>query len=212
MDFRTLIKDYNEAPISRATLLNLLQNYKRPNDKISELINQGYLISLKRGLYSVGQKLDLKLPEPFLIANHLYGPSYVSLESALSFWSLIPERVFGVNSVTLKKSNLFQNEVGRFSYRQAGNPYYSFGIQRTLLSPKQAIVIASPEKALCDKIVFTSGVQLRSEKQTRDFLLEDMRMDEEQLSKFDCDRMALWLAQSPKKCSLEILIKTIQNL
>lgn len=212
MEFRALLKNYSEVPISRATILSLLRDYKRPNDKISELINQGHLISLKRGLYCVGHALDLKLPEPLLIANHLYAPSYVSLESALSYWDLIPERVFGVSSVTIKKSKTFNNELGRFSYRHAETPYYSLGIQRVLLSPKQAILMASPEKALCDKVVFSAGVQLRSDKQTHEFLFEDMRLDEDELSKFDLAKMTEWLAYSPKKNSVEMLIKTLKNL
>lgn len=71
MDFRTKIKAYAEAPISRHLILGLLSNYKNPNDKISELLKNKDLISLRRGLYIIGPKMDLPSPEPFLIANHL---------------------------------------------------------------------------------------------------------------------------------------------
>ena len=77
MDFARLIKDYTSAPLTRHLLLEILREYKRPNDKISELIKNGELVSLRRGLYVLGPKTDLPMPESFLIANHLRGPSYV---------------------------------------------------------------------------------------------------------------------------------------
>ena len=40
---------------------------------------------------------------------------------------------------------------------------------------------ATPEKALCDKIVMTSGVFLRSVQQTNEFLMEDLRIESEDL-------------------------------
>ena len=88
---------------------NRLDEYNRPNDKISEMLKSGDLTSLRRGLYVPGPELDLPSPDVFLIANHLRGPSYVSLESALSYWGLIPERVFEISSVTLKTSKVYTN-------------------------------------------------------------------------------------------------------
>ena len=85
MDFRYLAKQFNNAPFTRQVMLDMLKDYKRPNDKISELIKKGDHILLKRGLYISGRNTDLTTPEPFLIANYLWGPSYVSLESALSY-------------------------------------------------------------------------------------------------------------------------------
>ena len=71
MDFKEAIKPFTNIPLSRQVLLSLLHGYKRPNDKISELIKSGDLISLKKGLYIAGIKTDLIGPEPFLIANHM---------------------------------------------------------------------------------------------------------------------------------------------
>ncbi len=212
MDFRMKIKKYAETPISRYLILGLLKNYKRPNDKISELIKNGDLIPIKRGLYIPGYKMDLPSPEPFLIANHLRGPSYVSLESALSYWNIIPERVYEISSVTIKTSKKYTNQVGRFSYQQLKIPYYSYGIKSIQSSPKQTILIASPEKALCDKIVLTPNLNLRSMKQTEEVLLEDLRMDSEVLSELDTDVMGSWIENAPKKKSLEMLIKTLSKL
>lgn len=212
MDFRKMIKEYAEAPISRHLILDLLSEYQRPNDKISELIKSKALISVRRGLYIVGPKTDLPTPEPFLIANHLRGPSYVSLESALSYWNMIPERAYEISSVTIKTSKLYKTPVGRFSYRQLKTPYYSYGIKNIRHSSKQSILVASPEKALCDKIVLTPKIHLRSITQTQDFLMEDLRMDSEVLSTLDTKVMESWIENAPKKSSVEMLIKTLKEL
>jgi len=212
MDFRTIIKDYAEAPISRHLILELLSKYKSPNDKISELLKNKELISIRRGLYTIGPKLDLPSPEPFLIANHLRGPSYVSLESALSYWNMIPERVYEISSVTTKTSKLYKTPVGRYSYKQLRTPYYSYGIKSIEYSSKQAVLIASREKALCDKIVLTPKINLRSVKQTKEFLTEELRMDLEVLRILDTKVMELWIENAPKKSSLKMLIKTLSEL
>jgi len=212
MDFRTVIKEYAETPIPRHLILEKLVEYKSPNDKISELIKSEELIPMRRGLYITGPKLDLPSPEPFLIANHLRGPSYVSLESALSYWNMIPERVYEISSVTIKVSKKYKNQVGRFSYQNLKTPYYSYGIRSIESSPKQTLLIASPEKALCDKVVLTPKINLRSIKQTLEFLIDDLRMDSEVLSTLDTEIMELWIENAPKKSSIEMLIKTLKAL
>jgi len=212
MNIRNALKPYSEAPIPRHVILKLLSDYKRPNDKISELIKSKMLIAIRRGLYITGPPLDLPTPEPFLIANHLRGPSYVSLEAALSYWNMIPERAHEISSVTIKTSKLHNNAVGRFSYQQLKAPYYSYGITNIAYSPKQTMLIASREKALCDKTVLTPKINLRSVKQTQAFLIEDLRIDREELIKLDTELIGFWLNGAPKKSSLQMLIKTINQL
>lgn len=210
--FRTLIKPYTEIPISRSLLLQLLKKYKDPNDKISQLLKSGTLVSLRRGMYVVGSKLDLPTPNKFLIANHLRGPSYVSLEAALSYWGMIPENVFEISSVTTKSSKTFNNEMGRFSFQKMNTPYFSYGIKNEVLSAKQSFLIASKEKALCDKIVVSSNLILRSVKQTKAYLIEDLRIDLETLHELDTEKIELWVEQAPKRSSLKMLIKTLHQL
>lgn len=212
MNTRRKIKNYVQAPIPHYVVMEVLDEYNRPNDKISEMLKSGELTSLRRGLYVPGPELDLPSPDVFLIANHLRGPSYVSLESALSYWGLIPERVFEISSVTLKTSKVYTNSVGRFSYQHVSSPYYSFGIQRVELAPQQMVMIASREKAVCDKIVLTSGVLLRSVTQATDFLLEDLRLDADALREFSLETIHSWIEDAPKKSSLRMLLKTIERL
>jgi hypothetical protein len=91
-------------------------------------------------------------------------------------------------------------------------PYYAFDIKSIKLTSKQTALMASPEKALCDKIILTSGIRLRSTKQVKEFLIEDMRMDEEALKNLDTTKMKSWLADAPKASSIKELIKTISSL
>ncbi len=212
MDFLRLIKDYTNAPITRHVLLEILREYKRPNDKISELIKNGELVSLRRGLYVPGPSTGLPIPESFLIANHLRGPSYVSLEAALSHWGFIPERTYEISSVTIKPSKKIKTPIGRFGYQQLPTPYYSYGIRSVELTTNQLVLLASPEKAICDKIVLTPMVNLRSVKQTRAFLLDDLRMDEHLLRTLNLEMISTWLEDAPKKSSLKMLISTLKEI
>jgi hypothetical protein len=212
LDFLRLIKDYTNAPITRHVLLEILREYKRPNDKISELIKNGELISLRRGLYVPGPATGLPIPESFLIANHLRGPSYVSLEAALSYWGFIPERTYEISSVTIKPSKKIKTPIGRFGYQQLPTPYYSYGIRSVELTTNQLVLLASPEKAICDKIVLTPMVNLRSIKQTRAFLLDDLRMDEHLLRTLNLEMISTWLEDAPKKSSLKMLISTLKEI
>jgi hypothetical protein len=212
MNFRKKIREYANVPITRHLILDLLKDYNRPNDKISELIKNEELISLKRGLYVVGNNLDLPKPDTFLIANHLRGPSYVSIESALSYYGLIPERVFEISSVTTKISKKYRTPSGRYSYSHLPLPYYTFGIQYVEIAPKQFVLIASPEKAICDKIILTSKINFRSTNQVKSFLIEDLRMGKEDLRDLNLKMIETWLDDAPKRNSIKMLINTIREL
>lgn len=209
--FERKIRNYTNAPINHSTVSDVLTEYRRPNDKISQLIRNGDLIALRRGLYVPGPNTELPIPHLFLIANHLRGPSYVTAESAFSYWGMIPERVHTVISATSKTSKTYNTPLAPFEYRFLPFPYYSFGLKSEILAPSQRAMIASPEKALCDKIVLTTGINLRSQTQTLNFLLDDLRLDEESLSSIDTSTISSWIEDAPKKTSLEMLVKTIER-
>jgi len=212
MDVRTLLVEYAEQPISTQILLTILKDYKRPYDKIMELVNQGDLIQLRKGLYMITTSISTNRPEPFLIANHLFGPSYVSLDSALYYWGFIPERVFEITSVTSKIAKRFivQNTV--FSFTHLPLTYYPLGIKSIKLTDEQTILIASPEKCICDKVLTTSGVNLRSKKQAMTFLVEDLRMEKDRLRELNLREMLKWLPVCPKRPSTKNLIEAIAEL
>jgi predicted transcriptional regulator of viral defense system len=157
MDLNQTIQKYSSHPLTHQLLMSFLKNYKRPNDKLKALKAEGVIESIKKGLYIAGPKISSSKPENFLLANQIYGPSYVSLETALSYHGLIPERVYETASMTTKTSKEFNTPAGLFTYTHLPLPYYAFGLNMVKLSPEQFAIIASPEKALCDKIVSTSG-------------------------------------------------------
>jgi hypothetical protein len=212
MKFETSIRAYGGQPLTRQLLLNLLQGYGRPYDKIEELVRQQQLIPVKRGVFVPGPELHIPGPEPFLLANHLAGPSYVSMEAALSHWGLIPERVQETSSAFTGRSKIYDTALGRFSYTHLPLPYYSFGQERVTVGEQQVALVACPEKALCDKIITTAGLLFRSPRQSREWITEDMRIDQDRLRSFDTARIRSWLEAAPKKSSLQWLVKTLEAL
>ncbi len=212
MDFIQAIKNYSGQPLTRQVLMNLLQDYKRPYDKINELIKQELLVQVKRGVFIPGPQSSVAVPEKMLLANHLWGPSYVSSDSALSHWGLIPERVYETISMTTNLAKTYKTPVGRFRYIRLPLPYYSFGIQRVELASRQMTLIASKEKALCDKIITTQRLKLRSVKQAREYLMEDIRISRDTLRELNTGLINDYLKDAPKADSISILIKTLNGL
>jgi len=212
MDLNQVLRNHASQPLTHQLLMSLLKDYKRPNDKVHELLSQHILEPIKKGLYIAGPSLETVSPEPFLVANHILGPSYISSDSALSYHGLIPERVYEISSMTIKASRKFTTSLGSFTYRYLPLPYYSFGIQQAVLSKNQYVMIASPEKALFDKVTTTSGILLRSQKSVADYLIDDLRIDEESLKNLDSKAMRLWLPNALKKESLLVIIKFIDSL
>lgn len=212
MEMLLKLQQYANQPIPHFLLVNLLGEYVRPNEKIHDLIRAGFLEPLKKGLYMLGPKLSNTTPEPFLIANQMFGPSYVSMDSALSFYGMIPEQVYGISSMTTKSSKSFQNSLGKFSYSSIPSIYYPLGIEHLEIAPRQNVLIASREKALLDKIITSRGIQLRSAKRVREYLIENLRIDESDLKALDVDKISDWIPCCPKKEIVKLLIKTIENL
>lgn len=212
MDYRMELSQYSDQPISTQVLLGLLRGYSRPYDKIMEMVNQGILVQLRRGLYMTSPLVSKITPEPFLIANHLYGPSYISLDSALFHWGLIPERVFEISCVTPKISKKIMVQNAVYSYTHLPIAYYPLGVQSIALTKTQTVLIASPEKALCDKVITTAGINLRSKQQAMAFLVEDLRIDKDQLRELNTTEMTSWLPVCPKRKSIQLLIETLSAL
>lgn len=213
MDYRAALIDLSSQPLSHQLLVSIFKDYKRPNDKIYQLSKEGVIQSIKKGLYVVGPALNInRRPEPFLLANHILGPSYVSVETALSYHGLIPERVYEIASMTTQAPRKFTTAVGTFTYTRLPLPYYAFGIRSEKLADDQYAMVASPEKALCDKIITSSGLLLRSRKAAKEFLLENMRMDENVLKQLNTKEMLSWIKESLKEESLSMVVNVIQEL
>lgn len=213
MDYRSVLTRFSNQPLSHQLLVSIFKEYERPNDKIYQLAKEGVIQSIKKGLYVAGPALNVdRKPEPFLLANHILGPSYVSVETALAYHGLIPERVYEIASMTTQAPRKFNTPLGTFTYTRLPLPYYAFGIRSEKLADDQYAMVASPEKALCDKIITTSGLLIRSKKTAREFLLENMRMDEEALRQLNTKEMMTWIKGSLKEESLSMVVNVIQGL
>jgi hypothetical protein len=167
------LQKFGNIPLSYAALEEMLCNYKSPYDKVSAMEKRGEIVRLKKGLYVVSDKISRKPLSRKLIANHLYGPSYVSFETALAFYDLIPEKVYTVCSATFEWAKQFENSVGRFEYITVPQDYYPVGINQQTIDEKYTYLFAAPEKALCYLILATPNLRLQSIRAMREYLEDD---------------------------------------
>jgi len=163
------------------TLLDVLKDYARPRDKITGLIRKGIIIRVKKGLYVLGDRYRTRPYSKELLANLVYGPSYISLEYALQYHGLIPERVEAVTSVTTGRSRRFMTPLGLFIYRKIPTSAFHPGMTRLEYDETTAFLMATPEKALCDKIRNEKNTGMRSLKDMRHYLFEGLRIDQASL-------------------------------
>lgn len=122
------------------------------HSRVKRLIKQGKLIHVRRGLYCLTEKLGYFVkPHPFELAHFIYSPSYISLESALSYHKLIPEAVYTITSVCIKRSKEFRTPLGIFSYEHL--PSNNFYTQVELITTDSyKFFMAKPWKAICDYV------------------------------------------------------------
>ena len=106
-------------------LMDCLKQYERPRDKITNLLRQGAIIRVKKGIYVFGPKYARRPFSREILANMIYGPSCISLDYALHWHGLIPERVEAVTSVTIGRGRRFSTPVGLFIYRQVSPQVFS---------------------------------------------------------------------------------------
>jgi len=201
---------YENIPITSNLLAACYGNLKESKKKVQALEKAGDLIRLRRGLYVVNPELSGKDINTPLCANHIYGPSYVSLHWALRWYGLIPERVFRMTSVTSRPSKTFETSLGFFDYYKVNSEYFPIGI-RMVTEDGVSYLMASPEKALCDLILYDSYLPAKSVKGLIRYLEEDIRFDMDELTHFDVEIMRECAEKGNKKLILNNLIKIIQQ-
>jgi len=200
------LEHFRNIPLQSSVLQGLVGNYKFPRNKVSALEKRGQIIRLKKGLYVVSDKISRKTLSRELIANHLYGPSYISFETALAFYGLIPEKVFTMRSATFKRAICFENIVGNFEYITVPQNYYSIGIRQQTVDNEYTYLLATPEKALCDLILATPNLRLQSVKAMQIYLEEDLRIDFSALQNIDMEIIKQCVEIGRKKLLLKFLL------
>lgn len=212
MNMYQLANYFGPMIVSHASLKSMLSEYTNPNDKIYRLLADKQLLSLKKGLYIFSPDLAKNTPSAIIVANQLIGPSYVSLEYALSYYQAIPERVYVVTSVTTKATKAINTPIGRFTYSHISKSYYNIGLKQIACENGFFGIIACPEKALIDTIVMTKGLIFRSLKDVSNYLIEDMRIDEDWLRKLNLQLVTEIQQYAQKKNSIQLLIKYLQSI
>ena len=124
---------------------------KAIKNNLARWLTKSYISRLRRNLYEFADKEETKISDLY-VANRLYGPSYVSLETALSFYSIIPDIAAGVTSVTTGTTRTFRNKYGAFFYRTCRKK--AFTGYRIIASEGSRIYIADKEKALVDFLYY----------------------------------------------------------
>jgi hypothetical protein len=137
--------------LDTARMRHLMREVSDVRGKIARMLKSGELIQLRRGLYANRRDIDARC-----LACAIYGPSYVSFETALAWHGMIPEAVIECISATTKRSANFENAFGRFRYRHVPDEVYPVGIRR-ITDSDLPFLIASPTKALCDRIALETA-------------------------------------------------------
>lgn len=168
--------------IAMQTLHAMLENYRNPRDCISRLVKNGILLRLKNGFFLITDKIKNESIPTEQIANLLYGPSYLSLEYAMSYYGMIPEAVYVRTSITTNRSKNFYTPISTFSYSHLSLDRYCVGISHKE-NEWGGFSIATPEKALADH-VFQLCQGLNHDELLVD-LIESKRIEPETLKSLD---------------------------
>jgi len=166
-----------------------LSRYRKPRDIVSRLVRECKIVRIKKGLYCFAENYRKSPISRGYLSNLIYGPSYVSLDYALSYYGLIPEAVYSITSVTMRRSCRFNNLFGLFIYQKTPESKYSCGITLTTEGIDTSYLIASPEKALVDKIWFDKRFSGRNKSEFRNYIYTDLRIEVEDLIKLDLSEL-----------------------
>jgi predicted transcriptional regulator of viral defense system len=191
-------------------LLDGLQEYNRPRDKITTLLRQGVIVRVKKGIYIFGKNYKRRPYSREVLANMICGPSYISLDYALHYYGLIPERLEALTSVTSSRGRRFSTPVGLFIYYGVPMRAYSIGIDRVEIDAGRSFLIATPEKALADKIQNDRGTAIRTQTEMRTYLLDSLRIDPEGLERLSSETILL-IADRYRSRKIRLLGAMLRN-
>ena len=187
------------------TIDQLLFEYKEYSNiynKIATEEKNNLLFKIKRGLYETNKNAD-----PLSLANLIVYPSYISFETALSYYGMIPERVYAIKSATFMKNKIkeFENCFGTFIYQDINKKAYPYGIDEVEINGVR-VQIASREKALLDMISIVSP--RNSIKEIKALIFDDLRIDETIFDELNKQKM-IKLCELYSSKSLKMLTKFI---
>lgn len=186
-------------------VMDELKEYASPKARLTRMLKSGSIIQVRRGLF-----VDDKNIPGRALAPLVYGPSYLSFEYALAAHGLIPERVNIYTSASFKKNRdrVFHTVMGGYFYYYLPTAVYPYGLAREMENGFPYI-IALPEKALCDTLYKTSGINNRKELEL--LLFEDWRLEKEDLANLDRGFLD-FIAPLYKRKTLKLFIEFLRRV
>ena len=187
MKWPALLEKVGEEPVFKTSTL-VSGDVKLPvlRLQLSRWVRDGRLLQLRKGVYTIAKPYGKVPPEPLYLANVLKSASYVSLESALAHYGMIPEHVSTVTSVTTGRPENLETPLGTFIFRHVKKGWF-FGFQRVQLISGQDALLAQPEKALLDLIYLNPAGDEKS-------YLEQLRL--QNLGRIDVHKLKQWANDS----------------
>lgn len=203
-----LLKNAPGQELDYGFVMDCLSIYKNPRVKLNYLLKIKALVRIKKGIYIFGEDFAKQPYSSEVLANMIYGPSYVSLEWACQYYHLIPEKVTVVTSVTTKRSKNFQTPIGLFTYDHVPLKLFSVGVTLKKISDSQQALIATKEKALVDLLILRRGM-FSSMKHFEETLYEDLRIED--LSELNLELLQE-IYQAKPHSAIKYLIQCIRSL
>lgn len=207
---RNILTILGNIPVTSSVIASLFPEVKTKSAKIAQLEKAGEIIRLRRNLFVVNPEETNQPLSSGLIANHLLAPSYVSMQTALRYYGLIPEAVYTIQSMTFKAAKEFNTPVGNFCYYHISREAYPIGI--TQIKERNGVyIMATPEKALCDLIANLPGINLRYRKEALEFLEENLRFDMDRFSQLNPEIFSEYAKKGKKSTSILTILKLLQH-
>lgn len=206
-NFLEILLNWSKPYVSGIDLHHILDKTADSRQSIiKRAIRKGYLIPIRRDLYLI-KNAKRALLNSFEIATIIYGPSYVSFESALSYHGWIPEAVRTTTCASVKRAKEFETPLGIFSYEHIPIKAFSFGVEQHQ-QDALTLFIASPVKALAD-IVYARKRTWNS----INALSEDLRIEIESFQNLDRKLLVELIENYPSprvKKTLNVLLEGLR--
>ena len=166
MEFSELLEIVQDEPVfETGLLLSGDVNPREIHHQLSRWRQAGKIYQLRRGLYCLAPPFQKVNPRPFLVANRLLPGSYVSLQSALAYYGMIPEYVPVTTGITTSRPAQWETPLGVFDFRHIQVDFFD-GYRFVDLGENQRAFIATSEKALLELVYLEPGGD------TQDYLTE----------------------------------------
>jgi predicted transcriptional regulator of viral defense system len=205
MKFNTLLHLVGDAPAFESAFF--MAGNVSPESvrlQLTRWTKGGKLYQLRRGLYAIAPPFQKAKPHPFVVANLLQQASYVSTQSALAYYGLIPDTVRATVSVTAGRPERRETPMGVFEFRHIRSEYLH-GYRMVDLPGKEQALVATPEKALLDLVYLQPGGD------SPDYLNE-LRLQNLEILDIDELHRQAEIFHSPKlRRAVEIVTRLAQN-